>query len=143
MGLEGRCAKDALNCLGNTHGGIEYINGQWYVFYHRQTNRTQFSRQGCAEKISIDADGHIRQVPVTSCGLRWPRRRREISRLYLLQADRKDGAVFSSQGDMEFSFPYLTQDIPDRAPDAEGVNTEEGLPVQYYSQCGRRYGNRV
>lgn len=48
----------------------------------------------------------------------------------------KDGAVFSSQGDMEFRFPYLTQDIPDRDPDAEGVNTEEGLPVQYIANVG-------
>ena len=30
VGLEGRCAKDALNCLGNTHGGMAEILGQWY-----------------------------------------------------------------------------------------------------------------
>lgn len=138
VGLEGRCAKDALNCLGNTHGGIEYINGQWYVFYHRQTNRTQFSRQGCAEKISIDADGHIRQVPVTSCGLNdGPLAGEGKYPAYICcRLTGKDGAVFSSQGDMEFRFPYLTQDIPDRDPDAEGVNTEEGLPVQYIANVG-------
>ena len=34
--LHGRTEEEAQNCLGNTHGGIERINGQWYVFYHRQ-----------------------------------------------------------------------------------------------------------
>ena len=24
---------------GNNHGGIEEANGQWYVFYRRQTDR--------------------------------------------------------------------------------------------------------
>jgi len=67
--LDGREEQDALMPLGNTHGGIELINGQWYVFYHRQTNRTNFSRQACAEKIAFDEDGRIAQVEVTSCGL--------------------------------------------------------------------------
>ena len=54
---------------GNNHGSIVEINGQWYVFYHRQTNGTWFSRQGCAEPIFFDADGKIRQAEITSCGL--------------------------------------------------------------------------
>ena len=53
----------------NNHGGIEFINGQWYIFYHRHTNGTWYSRQGCAEKIVINADGSIPQVEMTSCGL--------------------------------------------------------------------------
>ena len=48
---------------------IVEINEQWYIFYHRQTNRHQFSRQGCAEKIKIEKDGSIKQVEMTSCGL--------------------------------------------------------------------------
>ncbi len=55
--------------LGNNHGGIEKINGQYYTFHHRQTNGTEFSRQGCAEPIEIAADGSIKQVEITSCGL--------------------------------------------------------------------------
>jgi len=54
---------------GNNHGGIEQINGQWYIFYHRQTNGSMFSRQGCAEPIEILEDGSIPQVEITSCGL--------------------------------------------------------------------------
>ena len=53
----------------NNHGGFELINGQYYIFYHHHTNGTWYSRQGCAEKISIQADGKIPQVEITSCGL--------------------------------------------------------------------------
>lgn len=69
VGLDGRAAEDRLNMTGTTHGSIEKINGQWYVFYHRLTHKTDFSRQACGEKITIDEQGRIRQVPVTSCGL--------------------------------------------------------------------------
>ena len=44
------------------------IHGQWYIFYHRQTNGTAFSRQGCMEPIRIEEDGTIPQVMITSCG---------------------------------------------------------------------------
>ena len=65
--LNGRKEEEPLNCLGNTHGGIECAAGQWYVFYHRQTNRTNYSRQGCAERIRFREDGSIPQVEMTSC----------------------------------------------------------------------------
>ena len=58
-----------LNYTGNTHGGMAEINGEWYIFYHRQTNRIKCSRQACAEKLTILSDGSIPQVEVTSCGL--------------------------------------------------------------------------
>lgn len=54
---------------GNNHGSMVEINGQWYIFYHRQTNGTWYSRQGCAEPLTIDENGHIAQVEITSCGL--------------------------------------------------------------------------
>lgn len=53
----------------NNHGSIEKIKENWYVFYHRHTNGTWFSRQGCAEKIDVLSDGTIPQVEITSCGL--------------------------------------------------------------------------
>lgn len=59
----------AVNYLGNTHGGIVEIEGQWYVFYHRQTNRHSYSRQACAEKLERRPDGGFYQAEVTSCGL--------------------------------------------------------------------------
>lgn len=68
IGYLGRTQKDAAYYWGNNHGSIENINGQWYVFYHRQTNKTEQSRQSCAERIEIAADGSIRQVEMTSRG---------------------------------------------------------------------------
>lgn len=53
---------------GNNHGSIIEINGQWYVFYHRMTNSTWFSRQACIETIEIKPDGTIPQVEMTSQG---------------------------------------------------------------------------
>ncbi|GMK44205.1 hypothetical protein PghCCS26_13320 [Paenibacillus glycanilyticus] len=53
---------------GNNHGGIVEIRGQWYIFYHRHTNGTSFSRQGCIEPIAFLEDGTIPQVEMTSCG---------------------------------------------------------------------------
>ena len=53
----------------NNHGSIVQIGDDWYIFYHRQTNNSWYCRQGCAEKLSIQADGSIPQVEITSCGL--------------------------------------------------------------------------
>jgi hypothetical protein len=69
VGYGGRKPEDRLNMTGNNHGSIEQINGQWYVFYHRQTHNSTFSRQACAERIEIEHDGSIRQVECTSSGL--------------------------------------------------------------------------
>lgn len=54
---------------GNNHGSLVEIKGQHYIFYHRQTNNSWYSRQGCAEPIRILPDGAIPQVEMTSCGL--------------------------------------------------------------------------
>lgn len=70
IGLAGITESNPQNYIGNIHGSIEIINGKYYVFYHRQTNHTEQSRQGCAEEIEIDADGSIKQAEMTSQGLR-------------------------------------------------------------------------
>ena len=62
-------AEKPANYGGNNHGSIIEIKGQWYIFYHRHTNGTCFSRQDCAEPIRFLADGSIPQVEITSCGL--------------------------------------------------------------------------
>ncbi len=53
---------------GNNHGSIVEINNQWYIFYHRHTNGSNFCRQGCIEPINVLTDGTIPQVEMTSCG---------------------------------------------------------------------------
>ncbi|MEQ2444831.1 family 43 glycosylhydrolase [Pseudoflavonifractor sp. CLA-AP-H29] len=68
--LDGRTDESrAVNYLGNTHGGIVEVGGQWYVFYHRQTNCHSYSRQACAERLERRPDGGFCQAEVTSCGL--------------------------------------------------------------------------
>ncbi len=69
VGLNGRTESERLNMTGTTHGSIECINGKYYVFYHRLTHKSDYSRQACAEEISIAEDGSIQQVEITSCGL--------------------------------------------------------------------------
>ena len=59
----------ASNYLGNTHGGMLQIEDQWYIFYHRQTNRSSYARQACAEKLERRDDGGFQQAEITSCGL--------------------------------------------------------------------------
>lgn len=65
----GKPANMSVGQTGNNHGSMVEINGEWYIFYHRQTNGSWFSRQGCAEKLTVEADGSIKQVEMTSCGL--------------------------------------------------------------------------
>ena len=38
---------------GNTHGSICEINGQWYVFYHRQTGTDEYARQAMVAPIRV------------------------------------------------------------------------------------------
>lgn len=62
--------KPAEKCAyytANNHGSMVEINGDWFVFYHRHTNGTNYSRQGCFEKLHFAEDGHILQAEMTSC----------------------------------------------------------------------------
>ncbi len=120
--FEGQTLKDAKCIFGNNHGGIEFVNGKYYIFYHRQTNRTVFSRQGCAEEIQILDDGSIPQVHITSQGLLghpflekgvYPAR---VS-CYLYG---KDGATWSNRLAMRNHYAYITQSGPDYNPEDAG-----------------------
>ena len=53
----------------NNHGGLVRIGDAYYIFYHRHTNGTNFSRQGMAQRVALLPDGSIPQVEMTSCGL--------------------------------------------------------------------------
>ncbi len=41
------------NPTGNTHGSIACINGQWWVFYHRQTGTDEYARQAMVAPIDV------------------------------------------------------------------------------------------
>ena len=69
IGLNRRKEENRLNMTGTTHGSIEFINGKYYIFYHRLTHKSDYSRQACAEEIKMNRDGTFNQVEITSCGL--------------------------------------------------------------------------
>lgn len=131
--LNGRAETDAINALGNTHGGIENCCGRWYVFYHRQTNRTNFSRQGCVEEIFIAPDGSIAQAEVTSCGMNGgPLVGLGSYPAYICShLTGKNGAVFSLPQIMGMDYPFLTQDEDDLWPEDKAMAEDSICPVQY------------
>lgn len=135
--MDGRAQEDQVNPSGNTHGGIECINGQWYVFYHRQTNRTNFSRQACAEKITMNEDGSFRQVEVTSCGMNaGPLTGHGMYPAYIAShqtalVNGKRAAAFSHPLEMKDVYPYMTQDCPDLEPTPETIAADQACPVMY------------
>lgn len=56
----------------NNHGSIEEFKGQWYVFYHRSTQNSRYSRRACVEKIYFNEDGTINETEMTSQGASGP-----------------------------------------------------------------------
>lgn len=102
---------------GNNHGSIVEISGRWYIFYHRHTNGTNYSRQGCLEPLEVLEDGSIPQVEMTSCGSnRKPLRGRGEYPAYIAcNLICKDEAAYTAgPGDwMDCRFPKITQDGKD------------------------------
>lgn len=72
---EGKAIPTA-NPFGNTHGGLCLINGQWWIFYHRQTGLNEFSRQAMVAPVQVSVEKGkggkvtISQAEVTSEGFR-------------------------------------------------------------------------
>ncbi len=131
LGYNGRTEAD--NYTGNTHGGMVEINGQWYIFYHRQTNLQKCSRQACAEKITILPDGNIPQVQTTSCGLNdgplFGRGRYEARIACLLKSAAGTFAYESArEKNKDDLHPYFTQTGTDREnnPDQYIANLRDG-----------------
>lgn len=67
--FEGNPESKTMNYWGNNHGSIEEILGEYYIFYHRHTNKSGWCRQACAEKLQYDAEGDFKQAELTSSGL--------------------------------------------------------------------------
>ena len=66
---DGTSVQDA-HLIDNNHGSIEEINGEVYVFNHRHTNRSHFSRQVVGDKVTMNEDGTFEPTEYTSYGLR-------------------------------------------------------------------------
>lgn len=120
--------RHAKNCTGNTHGSLIEINGKYYVFYHRHSNRKQSSRQAMAEEIRFE-DGRFYQAEMTSCGLNGkPLKGRGNYPAYIAcNLYGRSGTRFLSMiKHTKKGYPYLTQDGPDR----------QGGPNQYIANMG-------
>lgn len=145
VGYKGRREPD--NYTGNTHGGMVEIADQWYIFYHRQTNKQKCARQGCAEKIYIAPDGSIEQVEMTSCGLNGG----PLNSVGVYEA-RIACNLYSKAGTFAYlkSFekdkkglhPYFTQSGKDRESDGDQyiANMRDGSVAgfKYFSFAGSR-----
>lgn len=110
--------KDANKCTyycANNHGSLEVINGECYIFYHRHTNGTQYSRQACFEKLSLSEDGTIQQAMMTSCGNIRPLKAQGMYPSYIVcnLFTREDETYVPWQGWMDARFPKVTQDGAD------------------------------
>ncbi len=139
----------ARNNTGNTHGSLIEINGKYYVFYHRHSNRKQSSRQACAEEIRF-VDGKFYQAEMTSCGLNQrPLKGKGIYPSYIAcNLYGKKGTRFLSMiKHPKTGTPYLTQDGKDRngGPDQYIANVCDGATIGYKyfdtsktSKCGIR-----
>lgn len=117
IGLPGVTEDFPRNFTGNTHGGLVNVDGQWYIFYHRQTNQQMCARQGCAEKVTILSDGSIPQVEVTSCGLNHgplPARGSYEARIACNLWGKKGTFAYRQPHHQELEYPYFTQTGTDR-----------------------------
>lgn len=134
-----------VNYTGNTHGGMVQVNGQWYIFYHRQTNQQKCARQGCAEKITILPDGSIPQVEMTSCGLNdGPLAGKETYEARIAcNLSSKQGTfpyLKAREKDKKGIHPYFTQSGVDREQDGDAyiANMTDGAwaGFKYFSFAG-------
>jgi arabinoxylan arabinofuranohydrolase len=96
----------------NTHGSIEQINGQWYVFYHRPPRNFGYARQAVVEPITIQWD----EKPVAQGGT-------AVIRGFDPYANDQVGQLKDSQG-LAYKGAQVT---------SEGFNFYGLDPYQFYS----------
>jgi len=138
----------------NNHGGLAKIGGDYYIFYHRHTDGTNYSRQGMAQRVQILTDGSIPQVEMTSCGLNGaPLKGEGTYPAYIacnLFTDKESVYTGGSGGNgfwMDGCFPKITQDGRDGDEEAGYIaNMTESATCGFkYFDCKgvKRVGIRV
>ncbi len=127
---------------GNNHGSILQFKDQWYIFYHRQTNGTSYSRQGCAEKLRYE-NGAFLQAEMTSCGLNdGPLKAKGEYAAYLAcnLFCSVEAALSAAPGEwMDARFPKITQDGKDGDEEIGYIaNMQSGATAgfKYFDCCG-------
>ena len=116
--VDGRKEEEKLMSVGNNHGGLVEVNGQWYIFYHRHTYLNQYNRQGCAERIFFDKNGKIPQVTITTSGMNPEPLSGNASypAVYCCNLTNGHMGALSSLGrtNKEIDFPYMTCEAGER-----------------------------
>jgi hypothetical protein len=154
IGIHGWSVENTAYPIGNNHGGIVCVNSKYYIFDHRMTNNTYFSRQGVAEEITISEDGYIEQVESTSCGLnggplvgkgKYPayiacnlmvnqdtkiKKRKELEEKI---KENPELVKLIMSGKVPMSHPFITQDGEDREdnPNQHVAGIEDGTIIGY------------
>lgn len=130
---------EAVNYLGNTHGGLVQVQNQWYIFYHRHTNCHRNSRQTCGEPIEILADGSIPQVEVTSCGLNGGSLSGtgEYEAYIACNLSGTEGTFeYQKEKNIDYTLPYFTQSGSDREKDGDqyikNINSGAWMAYKYF-----------
>lgn len=128
VGLDGRKGEDRVNMTANNHGSIESVDGRWYVFYHRHTHNSTYSRQACAEPISIETDGSIKQAECTSCGLNGGPLTAEGKYPAAIACNITNGAMpHATNRIVNAAIPYVTHNGDDRYI----TNIKDGTQIVY------------
>ncbi|MDF2886375.1 MAG: Xylan 1,4-beta-xylosidase [Lacrimispora sp.] len=115
----------------NNHGSLVEIMGKWYIFYHRHTNGTWYSRQGCAEPVSILENGKIPQVEITTSGMEGILPEKERYGAYLACN------LFQTEQNAEVPIPKIMQDGRDGDEEPGYIaNITDGVTVGFkYFEC--------
>lgn len=115
VSFNSKASLSVRNYVGNNHGSVEKVGDDYYVFFHRQTNRHMFSRQACVTKIQLLPDGRFVQAEMLSQGMGEPLagvgtyEARIACNLYS-----KNGALFGAHPMIQNKkHPAFTQDEPD------------------------------
>lgn len=83
----------------NTHGSIEEINGQWYVFYHRPPRGFGFARQAMVAPVSITWDEKsVSEGGTVSIGMFDPYSNNKFPTVKDSQGNEYKGAEVTSEG---------------------------------------------
>ncbi|MCM1026959.1 MAG: glycosyl hydrolase family 43 [Roseburia sp.] len=128
VGYQGLPKEKRNNMTANDHGSLENINGQWYIFHHRQTHKSTFSRQACAEKVEILPDGSIPQAECTSMGLNPGPLRAEGRYSAPYSCVLTNGAMPHATNTMvNGDFPYITNEGEERFI----TDIKEGTKIGY------------
>lgn len=137
----------AVSYTGNNHGGLVEINGKYYIFWHRHTHGTAYSRQGCADEVQISKDGTISQIEITSCGLNagpLPAEGKYLSYIacHLTESDRTKVGEVVMAGPGE-PLPKLPEEMPYITEEEDKQGEQELKPyihnLREGAVCGFKY----